>query len=213
MYIPAAFLESRLEVMHDLVRSHPLALLISAGAGGLAATPIPFLVCPGAGGNGVLRGHMARANAHWKDLAGVECLTVFQGEQGYVTPSWYPSKQDTHKVVPTWNYITVQAWGTATVIEDAAWLRTLLTGLTGSQEQRRPQPWSPGDAPDDFIATQMQAIVGLEIPIGRIEGKWKLSQNRMDQDRAGVITGMGTPGDPHGNQPLADLIADNWRRD
>jgi transcriptional regulator len=212
MYIPAAFLESRLEVMHDLVRSHPLALLISAGAGGLAATPIPFLVRP-EGDFGVLRGHMARANVHWKDLAGGECLVVFQGEQGYVTPSWYPSKQDTHKVVPTWNYITVQAWGTATVIEDAGWLRTLLEDLTGSQEQRRPQPWSPSDAPDDFIATQMQAIVGLEIPIGRIEGKWKLSQNRADADRAGVIAGMGTPGDPHGNQPLADLVDARRRRD
>lgn len=212
MYIPAAFLETRLEVMHGLIRSHPLAWLITGGAGGLAATPIPFLIDPGAGANGTLRGHMARANAQWHELeGGAECLVVFQGEHGYVTPNWYPSKQETHKVVPTWNYITVQAWGKPAVIEDPVWLRRLLEDLTGAEEGQRPQPWLPSDAPEDYLAAMMQAIVGLEIPIARIEGKWKLSQNREDADRRGVIEGMGAPDDPHHNQPLADLVAERFQ--
>jgi len=209
MYIPPAFLETRLEVMHGLIRTHPLGWLFSAGAGGLAATPIPFLVYPGEGESGTLRGHMARGNPQWQDL-GAECLVVFQGEQGYVTPSWYPSKPDTHKVVPTWNYVTVQAWGRPAVIEDPAWLRRLLVELTGAQEQSRPLPWSPDDAPDDYLAAMIKMVVGLEIPIARIEGKWKLSQNREDRDRAGVIQGLGAADDPHRNPAMADLVAERW---
>jgi transcriptional regulator len=205
MYIPAAFLETRLEVMHGLIRAHPLAWLVSSGAGGLAATALPFLVDPG--GNGTLRGHLARANGQWQDLRDSECLVLFQGEQGYVTPSWYPSKQTTHKVVPTWNYITVQAWGRPAVIEDPVWLRRLLEDLTAAQEQRRAVPWSPGDAPAAYIASMMQAIVGVEIPIDRIEGKWKLSQNRDEADLLGVIAGLGAADDPHGNRTLAERTA------
>ena len=211
MYIPPAFLETSLEVMHDLIRSHPLAWLVSAGAGGLAATPIPFLVYPGEGANGTLRGHMARANPQWQDLAvAAECLLVFQGEHGYVTPSWYPSKEATHKVVPTWNYATVQAWGKPAVVEDPAWLRRLLDDLTGAQEQVRPRPWSPGDAPGDYLAAMIRMVVGLEVPIARLEGKWKMSQNREDGDRAGVIQGLGAADDPHRNPALADLVAGRW---
>ena len=206
MYIPSAFLETRLEVIHGLIRSHPLAWLITGGAGGLAATPIPFLIDPATGANGTLRGHMARANPQWQDLRDSECLAVFQGEHGYVTPSWYPGKQATHKVVPTWNYITVQAWGRAAVIEDPAWLRPFLEELTAGQEQARPMPWSPSDAPEDYLAAMMQGIVGLEIPIARIEGKWKLSQNREDADRLGVIEGLRAADDPHGNRALADRV-------
>jgi transcriptional regulator len=209
MYIPPAFLETRLEVMHGLIRTHPLAWLFSAGAGGLAATPIPFLVYPGEGENGTLRGHMARGNPQWQDL-GAECLVVFQGEHGYVTPSWYPSKPDTHKVVPTWNYVTVQAWGRPAVIEDPAWLRRLLDALTGALEQSRPLPWSPAEAPDDYLAAMIKMVVGLEIPIDRIEGKWKMSQNREDRDRAGVIQGLGAADDPHRNPAMADLVAERW---
>jgi transcriptional regulator len=209
MYIPPAFLETRLEVMHDLIRSHPLALLITDGPGGLAASPIPFLVFPEEGANGTLRGHMARANGQWQDLqGGAECLAVFQGAQGYVTPSWYPNKEATHKVVPTWNYVTVQAWGRPAVIDDAAWVRRLVVDLTGAQEQARPQPWSPSDAPEDYLAAMLQMIVGIEIPIDRIEGKWKLSQNREEIDRLGVIKGMGAAADPHRNPPLAELVAE-----
>jgi transcriptional regulator len=207
MYLPPAFREERIEVLHDLIRQHPLGLLTTAGAGGLLATPIPMLVYADEGNSGTLRAHVARANPHWRDLQGVaECLVVFMGLQGYVTPSWYPSKQETQKVVPTWNYVTVQAWGKPRLVEDAAWLRRQIDDLTHAQERTRPQPWAVGDAPDDYIAAQMKAIVGIEIPIERIEGKWKLSQNRPEADKAGVVAGLGSPDDPNGNAAMAALM-------
>ena len=173
---------------------------------------MPFLVYPEEGPNGTLRAHLARNNAHWRDLAGAaECMALFQGEQGYITPSWYPNKQLTGKVVPTWNYIAVQAWGQPVVTEDPAWLQRLLEDLTSAQEHPRLRPWAVGDAPADFIAKQMEAIIGLEIPIARIEGKWKLSQNREPADRPGVVAGLADPSDPHGNQALADLVEERRR--
>ena len=212
MYIPPAFREARTDVLHDLIRQHPLGLLTSAGAGGLLATPLPFLVHAGEGGHGTLRAHMARANPHWRELQGAaECLVVFMGPQGYVTPSWYPSKRETQKVVPTWNYVTVQAWGRPRIVEDAAWLRRQLDELTRAQESAHPEPWAVGDAPEDYLAAQMQAIVGIEIPIARIEGKWKLSQNRPEADRAGVVAGLGSPDDPNGNAAMAELMAERGR--
>lgn len=213
MYTPPAFHEARIDVLHALIRQHPLGLLTSAGAGGLLATPLPFLVHAGEGGHGTLRAHLARANPHWRDLQVVaECLVVFMGPQGYVTPSWYPSKRETQKVVPTWNYVTVHAWGRPRIVEDAAWLRRQIDELTRAQESPRPEPWAVGDAPEDYLAAQMQAIVGLEIPIDRIEGKWKLSQNRAEADRAGVIAGLGSPDDPHGNAAMAELMVERGRR-
>jgi len=207
MYIPASFRENRLDVMHDFMRAHPFGLLVSSGAGGLQATPLPFLL-EADGGNGMLRAHLARANPHWQALASVdECLVVFQGEQGYVTPSWYASKAATGKVVPTWNYAAVHAWGHPAVVEDAAWLRRQVEALTFGQEGRRAQAWAVDDAPADYLAAQMQAIVGIEIPIARIEGKWKMSQNRDAADRRGVIAGLRDANAPHGNPPLADLVA------
>ncbi len=212
MYIPPAFREERIEVLHKLIRQHPLGLLTTAGASGLLATPVPFLVHADEGKSGTLRAHVARANPHWRDLQGVaECLVVFLGPQGYVTPSWYPSKRETQKVVPTWNYVTVQAWGKPRLVEDAAWLRRQLDDLTHAQERARLQPWAVGDAPDDYIAAQMKAIVGIEIPIDRIEGKWKLSQNRPETDRAGVIAGLGSPDDPNGNAAMAELMVERGR--
>ncbi|MCG3165531.1 MAG: Protease synthase and sporulation protein PAI 2 [Bacteroidia bacterium] len=155
---------------------------------------------------------MARANPHWRELQGAaECLVVFMGPQGYVTPSWYPSKRETQKVVPTWNYVTVHAWGRPRIVEDAAWLRRQIDELTRSQESVRPEPWAVGDAPDDYLAAQMQAIVGIEIPIARIEGKWKLSQNRPEADRAGVVAGLGSPDDPNGNAAMAELMVERGR--
>ncbi|CAG0976851.1 Protease synthase and sporulation protein PAI 2 [Rhodocyclaceae bacterium] len=206
MYIPASFRESRIEVLHEFMRTHPLGLLICAGDGGLQATPLPFQL-QADGGNGTLRAHMARANPHWQALAGAaECLVVFQGEQGYVTPSWYASKQATGKVVPTWNYAAVQARGRPRVVEDAAWLRPHLEQLTQAQEARRAQPWAVGDAPEDYLAAQMRAIVGIEIPIARIEGKWKLSQNRDAADRRGVVAGLRDAADAHRDPALADRV-------
>ncbi|PKL75296.1 MAG: transcriptional regulator [Candidatus Melainabacteria bacterium HGW-Melainabacteria-1] len=209
MYIPPAFREDRIETLHELIRQHPLGLLTTAGDSGLAATPLPFLVHTDEDKNGTLRAHMARANPHWRDLRGVAgCLVVFMGPQGYVTPSWYPTKQETQKVVPTWNYVTVQAWGKPRLVEDAAWLRRQLDDLTHARERTRPHPWAVSDAPEDYIAAQMKAIVGIEIPIDRLEGKWKLSQNRPEADRAGVIAGLGDPEDPDKNEAMGQLMAE-----
>lgn len=207
MYIPASFRETRVASLHELIRAHPLGLLVTHGGSGLQASPVPFLLYADEGEYGVLRAHVARANPHWQELVGLaECLVVFQGASGYVTPSWYPGKAEIHKVVPTWNYATVQARGRPAVVDDAVWLRRQLDDLTAVHERPRPQPWSVNDAPADYIATQMKAIIGIEIPIGRIEGKWKMSQNKDAADNAGVVRGMRSATDPHQNPQVADLI-------
>ena len=206
MYQPPAFREDRLDIQHALIRAHPLGLLITAGPGGLMANPIPFLVDSGAGTHGTLLAHMARANPQWRELSLVdECLVVFQGPQEYVTPSWYPSKQEHGRVVPTWNYATVHAWGRPTPRDDAAWLRAQIEALTRHEEAARPQPWAVGDAPEDFVAGQVKGIVGLEIPLARIEGKWKMSQNRPEPDRRGVVAGFRA--DPS-QQAIAAVVAE-----
>lgn len=196
MYEPPLHVQSDLAEQHALIRNHPLGLLISHGAGGLLANAIPFLIDPARGALGVLQAHVARANPQWRDLQGAsEALVVFQGPQHYVTPSWYATKQETHKVVPTWNYLIVQARGTPCVIEDAPWLRAQIEALTQSREAGRAKPWAVGDAPDDFIAMQMRAIVGVEIELTELKGKWKVSQNRNAADRAGVIAGLEAEND------------------
>lgn len=190
MYLPPAFQEDRLEVKHGLIRAFPLGLLITAGEGGPAADLIPFMLYPEEGAHGTLRAHVARANPLWKTVEQGTCLIVFQGPEAYISPTWYETKRATHKVVPTWNYATVQVRGAARVIEDAAWLRRQLDDLTASQEGRMPRPWKPGDAPADFLAATMKGIVGIEIAIGDIAGKWKVSQNRSAADRQGVVDGL-----------------------
>jgi transcriptional regulator len=205
MYQPPLFREDRLEVQHELIRSHPLGLLITAGAGGLMANYIPFLIDPATSPHGTLQAHMARANPQWKELTAVEeCLVVFQGAQDYVTPSWYATKRESGKVVPTWNYVTVHAWGRPRVIDDAAWLRRQITALTHSREDSRPAPWQVSDAPPEFIDGQVKGIIGLEIPIARIEGKWKVSQNRPEIDRRGVVAGFLD----EGGMAMAALVAE-----
>lgn len=206
MYPPAPFAESRLDVLHDLIRMHPLGLLVSAGAQGLIADPIPFLVYPGEGEFGTLRAHLARANPHGRALQGVDdCLIAFTGPQGYITPSWYAAKAEHGKVVPTWNYAAVHAWGKPRVIDDAAWLLRFVGDLTQSQEQARAAPWAVEDAPADFVDDLLRAVVGVEIPIRRIEGKFKMSQNRPMPDRVGVVEGLRA--EEPTNEPLAALIA------
>jgi transcriptional regulator len=196
MYQPPHHREDRLAIQHDLIRAHPLGLLITAGPGGLLANPVPFLIDSERGEYGTLRAHVARANPQWRELDAIdECLVVFQGPQHYITPSWYATKRETGKVVPTWNYATVHAWGRPRAIEDAAWLRQLIGELTRSQEGGRAAPWHVEDAPEDFVAMQIRAIVGMEIPITRIEGKWKVSQNRPVADREGVVAGLRAQGD------------------
>jgi transcriptional regulator len=210
MYQPSAFREDRIDVQHQLIREHPLGLLISPGPDGLMANSVPFLVYADEGDKGTLRAHVARANLQWKALQQMpDCLIVFQGSQDYITPSWLPTKQETHKVVPTWNYVAVHAWGRARIVEEAAWLFRQLRDLTHAQERSRPSPWKVTDAPEDFVAAQMQAIVGLEIPIHRIEGKWKVSQNRVEADRKGIMDGLRAQGES--SAAMAALVAERGK--
>jgi transcriptional regulator len=190
MYQPSAFREDRLETLHALVRSHPLATLVTSGVGGLIANLLPFILIEN-GGKGTLRGHMARANDQIEALrAGSETLVVFHGPESYITPSWYASKREHGRVVPTWNYVVVQVRGTPRIIEDPAWIRQQVEHLTSSQENQRVEPWKVSDAPGTFVSAQLQAIIGVEIPIREIEGKWKTSQNRSIADRRSVREGL-----------------------
>jgi transcriptional regulator len=197
MYQPQHFREDRLAVQHALIREHSLGLLVTAGPGGLQANYIPFLVDTDASERGTLRAHLARANPQLHELSAVsECLVVFQGPQIYISPSLYPTKHEHGKVVPTWNYITVHAWGQPQIMDDPAWLRRQIDDLTTHNERTRAQAWKVADAPEPFVAAQIKGIVGLEIPIARIEGKWKVSQNRPAVDQAGVVAGLrGQGGD------------------
>lgn len=199
MYTQTAFAEDRLAVNHALIRANPLGMLIvSPPAGGApSADLVPFILYPDEGetGLGVLRAHVARANPAWQALAaGAECLLVFQGPQAYVSPNWYASKRATHKVVPTWNYAMVQVRGTARIVEDAAWLRRQLADLTALREEAMPQPWRLDDAPAAFVDGLLQAIIGIELPVAAIAGKWKVSQNRSPADAAGVVAGLHSVG-------------------
>lgn len=190
MYLPPVFREDRLETLHALIRAHPLATLITSGTGGLMANLVPFILVD-AGDKGTLRAHVAKANDQLESLRdGVETLVVFHGPETYITPSWYVSTKEHGRVVPTWNYVVVQARGTPRVIDDPSWIRAQVEALTGSQENRRPEPWKVSDAPESFIDGQIKAIIGIEIPIATVEGKWKVSQNRSAADRLGVQEGL-----------------------
>jgi transcriptional regulator len=206
MYQPPLFRETDLGVQHDLIESHPLGLLISTGVGGILANPIPFILYPAEGSLGTLRCHMARANAQWQALQqNPDALIVFQGTQHYISPSWYAQKAIDHKVVPTWNYAMVQARGTAKIIEDAAWLHANVSALTGQHEGHRHSPWAVTDAPEAFIASQLKGIVGVEIEISHLDGKFKASQNRPVADRHGVIEGLASEPDPEASG-MRDLV-------
>ena len=196
MYEPLLHRQDELAAQHRLIEARRIGLLISYGPTGLLANALPFLIDAGASKLGTLQAHMARANGQWRDLSpGTDVLVVFQGVDHYITPAWYETKRETGKVVPTWNYVMVQARGRPRVIDDAAWLRRQIDALTLTQEAARPAPWAPADAPAPFVAAQINAIVGLEIEIAEIKGKWKVSQNRNAADRAGVIAGLSAEGD------------------
>lgn len=195
MYLPKHFEESRTEVLQDLLRAHPLATLVTQGPGGLQADHLPMIFDPAAGPHGSLRGHVARANAVWREAdTTVEALAIFQGPQHYVSPSWYPSKQADGRVVPTWNYCVVHARGRLRFVEDAAWLRTLVEELTARHEAGRLHPWRLSDAPEEYSTRMLGAIVGVEMQVTQLQGKWKLSQNRSATDRGGVVTGLSREG-------------------
>jgi transcriptional regulator len=191
MYIPRANQEDRIPVLHRLIEDQPFASLITMGSSGLFASHIP-MVLEQNGVMGQLRGHISRANTQWRDYTpSVEALAIFSGPQHYITPNWYPEKEENGKVVPTWNYVVVHAYGYLKIIEDAEWLMAHLANLTNIHEAESPIPWKIGDAPADYVASLTKGIVGLEITIERLEGKWKVSQNRSEQDRSGVARGLG----------------------
>ncbi len=205
MYRPPHFDETRIDVLHSAIKDHPLGLLIRNGPEGLTADNIPFQIKPH-GEFGLLRAHVARANPLWHELANNdEVLVVFQGPQHYVTPGWYQTKQETGKVVPTWNYVMVQAHGRITIHDNTTFLADQTRALTDEHEAGRKNAWSVDDAPEAFIAAQMRAIVGIEVEITRLIGKWKVSQNRAVTDRQGVVTGLASETDQNA-AAMADLV-------
>lgn len=190
MYCAAHFAETRPEVLRELIGMHPLGTIVTMGPDGLRADHVPCILEP-EGPHGILRAHVARANPLWRDSStDMDVLVVFQGPNHYITPSWYATKRDTGKVVPTWNYMVVHAHGRLRVVDDAPWVHALVSRLTDRFESERAAPWKVSDAPEDFVGQQVRAIVGIEIPIARIEGKWKVSQNRGPADREGVAGGL-----------------------
>lgn len=191
MYQPPHFRIEDRDEMVALLRAHPLGMLISGGAAGLQANPIPFMYHGREDGTACLRAHLARPNPQWRALQEApDALVVFQGHDHYISPSWYASKREHGKVVPTWNYMIVQVRGRATVHDDPDFLMAQLNALTDQEEQGRDHPWAVTDAPDPFVAAQMRGIVGIEIEIAAMEGKYKLSQNRAEADHAGVVRGL-----------------------
>ncbi len=214
MYLPAHFEETRTEALHELIRAQPLGTLITLNtAGELQANPIPFLIDPGPREQGALRGHVARANPLWRETnTQAEVLVVFQGAQSYVSPGWYPSKAEHGKVVPTWNYVVVQARGRLRAIDDAAWVRALVARLTARFESAQAAPWRIADAPPDYIESMLRAIVGIEIELTALVGKWKVSQNRNAADRDGVAAGLAALAAQTGDAAAAAMAAEVARR-
>jgi transcriptional regulator len=204
MYVPSHYKETRVEVMHALVKSHPLGALVRLGANGLDADHIPFEIAPPSAGApfGVLRAHVARANPLWRE-AGNQVMVLFQGPSAYITPELYEEKAVNGKVVPTWNYAVVHAHGPLRVIDECDWVRAMVERLTSRHEQARADPWAVSDAPPDYIDAMLKAIVGIEIPIDRLEGKWKVSQNRSEQHQARMAAGLAQ--EP-GGAALAQLM-------
>jgi transcriptional regulator len=208
MYVPPHFNEDRVDVLHDAIRQARLGTLVTIGEGGLEASHVPMLVDPDPRPFGTLLGHVARANPQWRTAAAdAEALAIFLGPDGYVSPSWYPTKRESGKVVPTWNYVAVHATGLLRFHEDPEWLLALVTRLTQAHEAPRAEPWSVSDAPKDYIAGMLRAIVGFELPIARLAGKWKMSQNRSPPDRAGVIEGLAREGGPDEARVAAVMAA------
>ena len=204
MYQPAHFVEQDPHTLLALMKAHPLATLVRGGAE-LAADILPLEV-ERVGEGWRITGHVARANPLWREADGQPVLALFQGPQGYVSPNWYPSKAQHGKAVPTWNYTMVQVHGTLRAIDDAPWLRAFVTRLTERHEGGRAAPWHVTDAPADFIDTMLKAIVGIEIEVTRVEGKFKLSQNRSAEDRTGVVLGLEADA-TQGLQAEADALA------
>lgn len=212
MYVPPQFREERREVLHAAIRAAPFANLVTMGAEGLEATPLPLLLDPDAGPEGTLVGHIARANPQWRTAsAEIEALVIFSGADSYITPSWYETKRESGKVVPTWNYVTVHARGRLSFFHEPEPLLDLVRRLTERHEWERAAPWAVSDAPADFIQSQLRGIVGLRLEITALTGKWKMSQNRNLADRVGVVAGLRAEGDV-ASEAVADAVAEAMER-
>ena len=197
MYCPDPFAETRPEILRALIQRYPLATLVSIGANGLEANHIPLYLAPGEGPQPVLQGHVARANPLWREVSpDDEVLVIFQGPQHYISPSWYATKAETGKVVPTWNYAVVHAYGPLHVKDDPAWVRQQMVALTAQQENGFTLPWQVDDAPRDFTERLIQQVVGIEIPVSRWMGKWKVSQNQPVGNRDTVVAHLGQQKQP-----------------
>jgi transcriptional regulator len=206
LYLPTHFNETRIEVLHALMREHPLATLVAVNDSGLVANHLPMRIGPEPA-PGILRGHIARANPLWKDYrSDIEALAIFQGPQTYISPALYPSKQATGEVVPTWNYAVVHARGTLRFIHDADWLRDFVSSLTDEHEAKRSQPWKVTDAPAPYVDKMLGLIVGFELSISSLIGKWKLGQNRTKTDREGLVQGLAQAEDADSRQ-LSEMLA------
>jgi transcriptional regulator len=208
LYLPAHFNESRADVLHLMMRARPLATLVVACESGLVANHIPLETLSEPAPNGLIRGHIARANPLWRDYRPEsEALAIFQGPQAYISPSFYPSKIETGEVVPTWDYAVVHARGTLQFVQDAEWLRALVSRLTNAHEGSRPQPWKIDDAPPPYIEKMLSQIVGFELSIVSLAGKWKLSQNHPQANRLGVARGLGSAADAESREVSAMLTS------
>jgi transcriptional regulator len=205
MYVPSSFSEADLSVIHQAMREARLVQLVTAGPDGIVATPLPMLLAADEGGQGVLYGHMARANPHWQTPVAGDALAIFMGPDAYVSPSLYASKQRDGKVVPTWNYVAVHAYGPVEFFDDPQRLLKVVSGLTDRHEASRDQPWSVSDAPADYVAAMLRGIVGVRIAITRMDAKRKMSQNRSAEDRAGVAAGLAASDDAR-DRAVAALI-------
>ena len=206
MYIPPAFAETRPEVMLDFVEAHPLGALVTASPDGLFATHLPFVLDRGRGAHGTLRGHVARANPHAaRGDASAAALVIFTGPQAYVSPALYASKARHGKVVPTWNYVAVHAHGVVRFVDDVEYVMRNVEALTARHESDRPLPWAVGDAPAEYVRKLLEGTVGVEVEITRLEGKWKMSQNRPAEDIAGGVAGLGASDAPR-ERAVADLV-------
>ena len=197
MYVPKHFAEERTEVLHAAIARTGLATLVTLAPDGLVATHLPLVLDGTAGPLGTLYGHVARGNPQWRDFdPNVDALAIFLGPEAYISPSWYATRRETGRVVPTWNYLTVHAYGSLRTFDDPDGLRAHVTRLTDRQEAERDDRWRVSDAPDDFVDGMLKGIVGLELPIARLEGKWKMSQNRPAPDQQGAMVGLEATGRP-----------------
>lgn len=208
MYLPQHFAETRAEELHRILRENPLGMLVTHSAAGLDANHIPFEFDAARGALGTLQAHVARANPVWTDFPdGAEVMVVFRGPHGYISPSWYPGKHETHRHVPTWNYEVVHAHGRLRIVDDEKFVRGIVGRLTRRHEATEPKPWKMGDAPADYLDQMLKAIVGIEVEVARLEGKRKLSQNRETRDFEGAVGALHD----RGNEPLSSAMASTRR--